>query len=55
MRKNGKRILAMLLAAVMTASLAGCEKGGETAAGTAENDNGEVAQQGLFKDGVQIQ
>ena len=40
MRKNGKRILAMLLAAVMTASLAGCEKGGETAAGTAENDNG---------------
>ena len=30
----------MLLAAVMTASLAGCEKGGETAAGTAENDNG---------------
>ena len=36
MRKNGKRILAMLLAAVMTASLAGCEKGGETAAGTAE-------------------
>ena len=24
----------------MTASLAGCEKGGETAAGTAENDNG---------------
>ena len=40
MRKNGKRILAMLLAAVMTAFLAGCEKGGETAAGTAENDNG---------------
>lgn len=40
MRKNGKRILAMLLAAVMTASLAGCGKGGETAAGTAENDNG---------------
>lgn len=40
MRKNGKRILAMLLAAVMTASLAGCEKGGETAAGTAGNDNG---------------
>lgn len=40
MRKNGKRILAMLLAVVMTASLAGCEKGGETAAGTAENDNG---------------
>lgn len=40
MRKNGKRILAMLLAAVMTASLAGCGKGGETAAGTAGNDNG---------------
>lgn len=30
----------MLLAAVMTASLAGCGKGGETAAGTAGNDNG---------------
>ncbi len=40
MRENGKRILAMLLAAVMTASLAGCGKGGETAAGTAGNDNG---------------
>lgn len=40
MRKNGKRILAMLLAAVMTASLAGCGKGGETAPGTAGNDNG---------------
>ena len=40
MRKNGKRILAMLLAAVMTASLAGCGKGGETASGTAGNDNG---------------
>ena len=40
MRKNGKRILAMLLAAVMTASLAGCGKGGDTAAGTAGNDNG---------------
>ena len=40
MRKNGKRILAMLLAAVMTASLAGCGKGGETASGTAGIDNG---------------
>jgi putative aldouronate transport system substrate-binding protein len=45
MRKNGKmkglkRMVAVLLAAVMTASLAGCGKGGETAAGTAGNDNG---------------
>lgn len=46
MRRNKKRILAMLLAAVMTASLAGCGKGGETAANTTGNENGGQEEAG---------